>query len=150
MADWKTRLAVSYSAGGGAPVEISPIDAFTPSFSMNAEVLHSIEETHLGMVFSPENMSFSMTVKAIGPVAAQLTALAISRTRFNITLQEKVGNDWAFTKVVMSDCLITSATPTSAVISGAPAATFSGVSLAASSEDNDHVTVSLPAGNATA
>jgi hypothetical protein len=147
MADWKTRLTVSYT-DGGTTQEISPIDAFTPSFSMNAEVLHSIERTHLGMVFSPENMSFSLTVKAIGNVAAQLTALAMSRKRFSITLQEKAGNDWAFTKVVMSDCLITSATPTSATISGAPSATFSGVSLAASSEDNNALTVALPAGNA--
>ncbi len=147
MADWKSRLAVVYS-DGGAPQEISPIDAFTPSFSMNAEVLHSIERTHIGMVFSPESMSFSMTVKAIGDVAAKLTALALSRKRFSITLQEKVGNDWSFTKVVMSDCLITAATPTAATISGAPAATFSGISLGASAEDNANVTTTLPAGNA--
>ena len=147
MADWKTRLAVTYT-DGGAPQEISPIDAFTPSFSMNAEVLHSIERTHLGMVFSPENISFSLTVKAIGDVAAKLTALAMQRKRFNITLQEKTGDDWSFTKVVLTDCLITSATPTAATISGAPAATFSGVSLAASSEDNGHAVSVLPASNA--
>jgi hypothetical protein len=77
-----------------------------------------------------------MTVKAIGDIAARLTALAISRKRFNVTLQEKVGNDWSFAKIVLSDCIITSATPTAATISGAPSATFSGVSLQASSEDN--------------
>ena len=43
MADWNTRLAVSYDDGSGHKVEISPIDSFTPTFSLNAEVLHSIE-----------------------------------------------------------------------------------------------------------
>lgn len=147
MPDWKTRLAVSYKEGATTQ-EISPIDAFTPSFSMNAEVLHSIERTHLGMVFSPENISFTLTVKAIGDVAAKLTALAIQRKRFDLTLLEKVGDDWSFAKVVLADCLITSATPTAATISGAPAATFSGVSLAASSEDNGHTVSKLPASNA--
>jgi hypothetical protein len=147
MADWKTRLAVSYKEGATTQ-EISPIDAFTPSFSMNAEVLHSIERTHLGMVFSPENISFTLTVKAIGDVAAKLTALAIQRKRFDLTLLEKTGSDWSFAKVVLADCLITSATPTAATISGAPAATFSGVSLAASSEDNAQTVSKLPASNA--
>jgi len=145
MADWQTRLAVEYTVGTETK-EITPIDSFTPSFSMNAEVLHSIEKTHLGMIFSPESISFSMTVKAIGDVAAKLTALALERKRFNITLHEKVGSDWAFAKVVLTECVITSATPTSAAISGAPSATFSGVSLAASSEDNAAVTSKLPNG----
>jgi hypothetical protein len=144
MPDWKTRLAVVYTEGS-TTVEISPIDAFTPSFAISSEVLHSIERTHIGLVFSPESINFSMTVKAIGDVAAQLTAMAIQRKRFSLTLQEKVGNDWAFAKVVLSDCLITSATPTSATISGAPSATFSGVCLAASSEDNAHAISKLPA-----
>jgi hypothetical protein len=133
--DWKTRLAVTYT-DGGQPQEISPIDSFTPSFAFATEVCHSLQGTHLGMIFSPDSISFSMTVKAIGDIAARLTALAISRKRFNVTLQEKVGNDWSFAKIVLSDCIITSATPTAATISGAPSATFSGVSLQASSEDN--------------
>ncbi|WP_165226772.1 hypothetical protein [Aquisphaera insulae] len=144
MADWKTRLAVSYTEGA-TTTEISPIDSFTPSFTMNAEVLHSLERTHMGIIYSPESISFSMTVKAIGDVAAQLTALAIQRKRFNLTLQEKVGDDWSFAKVLLTDCVITSATPTSATVSGAPSATFSGVSLAASSEDNQNVVSKLPA-----
>jgi hypothetical protein len=148
MADWKTRLAVVYQ-DGPTTQEISPIDAFTPSFSMNAEVLHSLERTHIGIVYSPEAISFSMTVKAIGDVAAQLTALAIQRKRFNLTLQEKnAGGDWAFAKVLLTDCVITSATPTAATISGAPTATFSGVCLAASSEDTHNAVSKLPASNA--
>jgi hypothetical protein len=144
MPDWKTRLAVSYTESGGSPQEISPIDAFTPSFSFATEVCHSLQATHLGLIFSPDNISFSMTVKAMGDVAAKLTALAIARKRFNVTLQEKSGDDWSFAKLILSDCIITSATPTAATISGAPSATFSGVSLAASSEDNGGTVSAFP------
>ncbi len=136
MPDWKTRLAVKYFDGDNE-VNITPIDSFSPSFSLNAEVMHSIEQTHVGVVFSPEAMSFSMTVKAVGEaaVAAKLTALALQGKRFDITLQEtEDGSDWAFQSIVMSDCIITSASPTNATISGAPMATFSGFSLAAASE----------------
>ena len=62
MADWDTRLAVTYDDGNGAQ-EISPIDSFTPTFSLNAEVLHSVEQTHLGVVYSPQTIAFSMTVR---------------------------------------------------------------------------------------
>lgn len=133
MPDWETRLAVSYNDGSG-DVEISPIDSFSPTFSLNAEVLHSIEETHIGVVYSPQAISFSMTVRAIGDVAARLTTLALNGTRFDIVLKEKEGDDWAFRNVVLSDCVITSATPSSATISGAPSATFSGLSLGARTE----------------
>jgi hypothetical protein len=107
-------------------------------------VCHSLQATHLGLIFSPDNISFSMTVKAMGDVAAKLTALAIARKRFNVTLQEKSGDDWSFAKLILSDCIITSATPTAATISGAPSATFSGVSLAASSEDNGGTVSAFP------
>jgi hypothetical protein len=142
MPDWKTRLAVSYQDETGSH-QISPIDSFNPSFSLNAEVMHSVERTHIGVIYSPQAMSFSLTVKAIGDAAARLTALALEGKRFDIVLQEgDDGADWSFKKVVMSHCVITSATPTSATISGAPAATFSGMSLAASTEANE--TVSIP------
>lgn len=146
MPDWKTRLAVSYTPEDSTEaVEITPIDSFSPSFSLNAEVLHSIEQTHIGVVYNPEAISFSMTVKTIGEVAAKLTALALEGTRFNITLQESEnGSDWSFSKIVLSDCVITSATPTAASVSGAPTATFSGFSLAASSEDKAGTAVEVP------
>lgn len=132
--DWKTRLAVRYKDADGEGI-ITPIDSFSPSFTLNAEVLHSLEKTHIGVVFSPQSLSFSMTVKAIGPVAAHLTKLAINGTRFEITLQEQIGEgQWSFSSVVLTDCVITSATPTAASIAGAPSATFSGFSLAASAE----------------
>jgi hypothetical protein len=54
-------------------------------------VLHSIEATHIGVVFNPQNMTFSMSVKAIGDTAARLTTLALKGTRFNIVLQESEG-----------------------------------------------------------
>jgi hypothetical protein len=144
MADWKdTRLVVSYN-DGKADVEISPIDAFTPTFSLNAEALHSIEKSHTGVVYTPQALTFSMTVKAIGDVAAKLTVLALKGQRFSVLLKEKVGDDWAFANVVMSDCIITSATPTAATPSGAPTATFSGFSLSAGMESNDGTKVTVP------
>jgi hypothetical protein len=134
MPDWKTRLAVSYQDETGTHL-ISPLDSYSPSFALNAEVLHSVEATHMGIIYSPQAMSFSITVRAIGDTAAQLTALALEGKRFDIILQEAEGGaDWSFRKIVMSQCVITSAAPTTATVSGAPSATFSGVSLAASAE----------------
>ncbi len=145
MPDWKTRLAVSYTDEDNNEVDITPIDSFSPSFSLNAEVLHSIEETHIGVIYNPEAISFSMTVKTIGDVAAKLTALGLEGKRFDIKLQESDnGTDWSFSKIVLSDCIITSATPTSATISGAPTATFSGFSLGASSEPKTGAKVEIP------
>ncbi|MEM9191882.1 MAG: hypothetical protein AAGF12_22105 [Myxococcota bacterium] len=131
--DWNTRLAVVFRKDGTETI-ISPIDSFTPTFTLNAEAIHSIERTHIGVVYSPENITFSMTVKAIGSVPAQLTALAMQGERFDIILQEQdaMGEDWAFSELVLSDCIITSAGPTAATTVGAPTATFSGFSLAAS------------------
>ena len=144
MADWNTRLAVSYEKDGQS-VEITPIDSFTPTFALGAEALHSIEATHIGVVRTPKGMTFSMTVKAIGDIAAQLTVLAFEGTRFNIVLQEaEGGHDWAFKSVVMSDCIITTANPSNATISGAPAATFSGFSLTSKAEPKTGAAVKLP------
>ncbi len=132
MPDWKSRLVVKYNADGVYKT-ITPIDSFQPSFAMNAEVLHSIEQSHIGVVYSPEQISFTMTVKALGTAAAELTTLALSGKRFDVTLEEQDdGNDWSFTKVVLRDCVITSASPTSASPNGAPTASFSGFSLAGS------------------
>ena len=134
---------VSYNDGSG-DVEISPIDSFSPTFALNAEALHSIEQSHMGVVYSPEAMSFTMTVKAIGDVAAKLTVLALNGTPFDVRLKEKSGDDWSFANVVMSRCVITSATPTAATPTGAPTATFSGFSLAAGSESNDGTKAQVP------
>jgi hypothetical protein len=50
MPEWKTRLAVSYIESGNT-VTISPIDSYTPTFSLNAEPMHSIEQTHIGVLY---------------------------------------------------------------------------------------------------
>jgi hypothetical protein len=148
MADWNTRLAVSYQEQDGGPeVQITPIDSFSPTFSLNAEVLNSIEDTHLGVVYTPQAMTFSMTVKAIGDVAAKLTALAFAGTRFDVILQEadgSTGSDWSFKNIVMADCVITSASPSPVMVSGAPAATFSGFSLRAKAEPKTGPVSNLP------
>jgi hypothetical protein len=136
MADWKdTRLVVTYNDGTG-DVEVSPIETISPSFALNAEAIHSLEKTHCGVVYTPQAITFSLTVKAIGDVAAKLTVLALNGTPFDVVLKEKVGDDWSFANVVMSDCIITSCVPTTATPSGAPTATFSGFSMGASAEAN--------------
>jgi hypothetical protein len=145
MPDWKTRLAVSFRDQDGNEGIISPIDSFNPSFALNAEVLHSLEDTHIGVVYSPESLSFSLTVKAIGDVAAKLTSLALQGKRFDIVLQEgDGGSDWSFNTVVMKECIITSATPTTPTVSGAPTATFSGFSLAATAEPKTGSALRVP------
>jgi hypothetical protein len=133
MREWKTRLAVSFTVSGNTYL-ISPIDSFSPSFSLNAEPMHSIEQTHIGVIYSPDSMTFSITVKALGDNAGQLTALAMQGTPFDILLQEQVGDDWSFHSIVMSNCIITSASPSNAAISGAPTATFSGFALASKAD----------------
>ncbi|CAB3805739.1 hypothetical protein LMG28688_06243 [Paraburkholderia caffeinitolerans] len=144
MPDWNTRLAVSYTANNQTKT-ITPIDSFTPTFALAAEPLHSIEHTHIGVIYSPQAMTFTMTVKAIGTIAAELTALAINRTPFDVTLQESAnGNDWSYASVVMSNCVITSAVPSTATISGAPTATFSGFCLSAAETDKNNTTATLP------
>ena len=107
--------------------------------------MHSIEQTHIGVIYSPDSMTFSLTVKAIGDVAAQLTAIALQGTPFDILLQENNGDDWSFHSIVMSNCIITSASPSNATVSGAPAATFSGFALAGKSDGKAaQTTVSVP------
>ena len=145
MPAWKSRLAVSYIDNTTTEVQITPIDSFSPSFSLNTEVIHSLERTHIGVVQSPHNISFSMSVKAIGDVAAQLTSLALEGRRFSLVLQETDdGTDWSFRKLVLSNCIITSATPTSATPSGAPSATFSGICLGASTEGKRGASSRIP------
>jgi hypothetical protein len=145
MPDWSTRLAVTYvDPTSKATIAVSPIDSFSPTFALNADVLHSIEQTHIGVVYNPQAISFSMTVKAIGNVVGQLTQLAMTRQRFDITLQEATGDDWSFHSVVLRDCVITSASPSPATVSGAPAATFSGVSLHATADTKAAGAATIP------
>lgn len=130
---WKqTRLAVFVDTD-----LITPVDSFTPSFSLNTETIHSLEATHVGYVANPETFSFSISVKAIGGGAAQLMNLAMTGTEFAIGLFRQSGSandEWSFEEVVLEKCLITSANPSNATINGAPAATFSGVARKAKAQ----------------
>ena len=133
MPDWRSRLCVSWDEGGSGPNNpIVPVNSFSPTFTMGAEVLNSLEATHIGVVYSPSTITFSISVKAIGDSAAQLTRLTLHGTRFNIILQESEnGHDWSFKQIMLTDCVITSAAPTNATVSGTPSSVFSGFSLAA-------------------
>ena len=143
MADWQTRLAVSF-VESGRTVLITPINAFSSTLSLNAEALHSIEATHIGVVYTPQTMNFSLTVSAIGDVAAQLTALALEGKRFDIILQETDdGTDWSYKKVVMKECIITQSSQ-SVALSGAPQVTFSGFSLSTSAEPKSGQALEIP------
>lgn len=145
MPDWNTRLAVSYKDEDGNTVNVTPIDSFTPTFAFATEALHSLERTHIGAIVSPQSITFSMTVKAMGEVAGRLTALAMQGKRFDVTLQESEGGaDWSFKSLVMSNCIITSASPTNATVSGVPAASFSGFSLGATADTKSGSKVEIP------
>lgn len=148
MPNWNSRLSVKYDDGEGEQL-ITPIDSFQPTFAMNAEALSSIEATHIGVVFLPEQMSFSIAVKALGPATAQLTKLALNGTPFRIVMEEMDEGDaeWSLSEVLLDQCIITNATPTNATISGAPTATFSGFALGgkvAASAIGDPVKVGAP------
>ena len=124
MPDWNSRLVVQITDPDKNDVLVTPIDSFTPTFQLGAAELHSIEATHIGMVYAPRAITFMMTVKAMGVAAAQLMTIALNGHRFDIALQEQDGgSDWAFKSIVLSNCVITSANPT-APVSGAPTATF--------------------------
>ena len=141
---WKqTRLA-----GFVDTTMITPVDSFTPSFSLNTETVHSLEATHVGYVANPESFTFSISVKAIGGGAAQLMNLAMTGTEFAIGLFRQSGSapdEWDFDQVLLEKCLITSANPSNATVNGAPAATFSGVARkAGATVAGESSAVSLP------
>jgi hypothetical protein len=143
--EWNTRLAVHYTDPDNVDHVISPIQSFTPTFSTTAEPLHSIERTHVGVVYSPQSLTFSMTVPVVGDAVGKLTAIALQGQLFDIALQEQSGSDWSFSTIVMKDCVITSASPTPASISGVPQAQFSGFSMHVEATDAGNTkTVSPP------
>ena len=144
MPDWNTRLVVQVTSDGVTPPEITPIDQFTPSFAIGAEALHSLERTHIGVIFTPKTITFSLTVRAIGGSVGRLTKLALNGQRFNVLVQQQSGNDWSFSSIVMTDCIITSAQPGAASVSGPPSASFSGFSLASTVTPNGGQALSVP------
>jgi hypothetical protein len=129
MPTWmNTRLAVIVDGDSANP--LSPIESFTPTFNLNTEVVHSLEATHIGYIANPDSFTFTLTVRAIGGGAAQLSRLALEGTEFEIGMYEAEGStgEWDFVDVVFRKCLITSATPSTGTVNGAPMATFSGIS----------------------
>jgi hypothetical protein len=122
--NWKTRLEITLDGK-----VLSPIDSFTPTFSTPTTVLHSIEADNIGAVHQPQTAGFSMSLKAIGANVAELTRMALQGKKFNITVAEKKGTDWTFSKLLFRDCIITSANPSNVTIDGVPTANFSGIIL---------------------
>jgi hypothetical protein len=120
---WDTRLQVSV----GSTV-ITPIDSFNPTFTTSVQPLHSLEADNVAHIVQPKTITFTMSVKAIGPVVAQLTHMARNHTTFSVTLAENTGNDWSFSSIAFSDCYITSVAST-VVIDGVPTTTFNCICL---------------------
>jgi hypothetical protein len=145
MPTWmNTRLAVIVNGDTANPV--SPLDSFTPTFSLTTEVVHSLEATHIGYISNPENFTFTMTVKAIGDSAARLMRLAMDGTEFEIGVFQAEGGsgEWGFQSILLRRCLITSANPSNATVNGAPTATFSGVARQAVANDGLPDPTTLP------
>lgn len=137
MPDWtNTRLRVTVDGE-----EVTPIESFTPTFSLNTEVIHSLEKTHVGYVGNPDNFTFSISVRAVGNGAALLTNLALTGTEFEIEMlpvnADDTGSEWEFGSVLLGGCLITSANPSNATINGAPAATFNGIARRVNVDDDE-------------
>ena len=120
---WDTRLTVML---GTTPV--TPIDSFNPTFNSPVQPLHSLEADNVAHIVQPEAFTFTMAVKAIGPVVAKLTAMALAHTGFNIGVQEARGTDWTFQQIAFNDCYITSVAST-IVIDGVPTTTFNCICL---------------------
>jgi hypothetical protein len=119
MADWNTRLVVTRDGQ-----TVTPISAFTPTFTTDHTVLHSIEADNVGYVRKPQEFTFTIAVSAIGSAVADLTKIALDGTTFGIAVAEQQGTDWTFKSLAFTGCVITSANPSNVVIDGAPAATF--------------------------
>jgi hypothetical protein len=143
QSDWKTRLGVRFTVDGNE-TRVFLAQSYVPTFGTSAEPLHSIERTHVGVVATPQSLTFTLSVTSIGPAVAELTALALRGDPFDIVLLEQEGDDWSFSTIVLEQCYITSAAPGSATVSGAPVATFSGFSLAAAVTDNAGTTTKAP------
>ena len=131
MPDWNTRLAVDFSTDSESTlIPVTPINAFSTTIGLVASELHSIEATHVGAVFAPRSITFTMTINAMGDAAANLVGLAMQGKRFDIIVQVQEGTDWSFQSILLANCIVTSF-QTNAPVSGAPTITLSGVSLKA-------------------
>src|SRR6266849_4079602 len=125
MPDWNSRLEVSLDDG----TVVTPIDSLATTITTPRSPVHSIEADNVGAIFGPKTATFTMSMKAIGPVTAKLTQMALKNTKFNIQLAEKTGTDLSFKKLLFRDCLIISTNPSNTAPDGAPVASFNGIIL---------------------
>src|SRR6266446_9484231 len=119
MPDWNTRLEVKLG-----DKTITPIENFTPTFNTPHTVIHSVETDNVGYVRQPFTFTFTMTVRAVAPVLADLAELAVTGTEFSIAVAVKKGTDWAFSSLKFNRCIINSTNPSNIVIDGTPMASF--------------------------
>jgi hypothetical protein len=122
--NWNTRLAVAVNG-----TIISPIESFSPTFSVGHRVQHSLEADNVGIVTQAQTFTFSMSVRAVGASVAALTQLAIQGTPFQIVVTEQTGQDWSFKQIAFNNCVFTSAAPSNVTLDDSPTATFSGICL---------------------
>jgi hypothetical protein len=121
---WDTRLEVKIGTE-----TVTPCDALNPQVNTPVQVLHSVEADNVGFVVQPQTFTFTMTVKAIGPVVAKLTDMALQRTKFSVAVAEKRGTDWTFKSIAFNDCFVTSINPGNVMIDGVPTATVNCICL---------------------
>jgi hypothetical protein len=154
MNNWQSQMAIflqkrtSTGAPDGAPIPITPIDSFQQTVNTPATALHSLEQTHVGAVFAPADIQFTMTVKQNAAVLAQLTAIALNRQPFTIMVNEGQGDSWALASIALDNCVITSmqAGPflaTAATTGILPTMLISGVSLHTTYTMPDNTTASV-------
>lgn len=120
---WDTRLEVKYNGK-----TIAPLD--TLSFTRNSPVqpLHTVDQDNFGYIVTPSTSTLTFTVKAIGPVVAELTELAVRNRKFSISIAERRGTDWTDKSIAFNECLIQSAAET-ITPDGAPAMTITAIAL---------------------
>ncbi|MEU8761577.1 hypothetical protein [Streptomyces sp. NPDC048659] len=124
MSDWNTRLEVKLAGR-----TISPITNFSPSFNVPHTVIHSLEADGVGFVRQPFTFTFTMTIPAIASAVADLTELAVNGAEFAIAVAEKRGDDWAFSALKFSRCVVSAAQPSTITVDGVPQATFTCMAL---------------------
>ncbi|WP_026531488.1 hypothetical protein [Arthrobacter sp. H41] len=130
MPDWNTRLEVKLG-----DKTISPITSFSPTFTLNHTVIHSLEADNVGVVRQPMTFTFTMAVPANAIAVADLVELALTGGEFQVAVAESIGTDWAFKAMKFQRCMVTSATPSNVVTDGVPQANFTCMALSVSIEE---------------
>lgn len=130
MPDWNTRLEVKLG-----DKTITPITSFSPTFTLNHTVIHSLESDNVGVVRQPQTFTFTMAVPANATAVADLTELALTGGEFQVAVAENTGTDWAFKSLKFQRCLVTSAAPSNVGTDGVPQASFTCMALSVSIEE---------------